>query len=38
MSWMVYTLVYLEKEAVVSRIDDTGRLLLNKLGVNIEMC
>jgi len=31
-------LVYLEKEAVVSRIDDTGRLLLNKLGVNIEMC
>jgi hypothetical protein len=31
-------LVYLEKEAVVSRIDDAGRLLLNKLGVNIEMC
>ena len=31
-------LVYLENEVVVSRIDDTQRLLLKKLGVNIEMC
>ena len=31
-------LVYLENEVVVSRIDDTRRLVLEKLGVNIEMC
>ena len=31
-------LVYLEKETVVSRINDKQKLLLEKLGVNIEMC
>jgi len=31
-------LVYLENEVVVSRIDDTRQLVLEKLGVNIEMC
>lgn len=31
-------LVYLENEAIVSRIGDTHRLVLEKLGVNIEMC
>jgi len=31
-------LVYLENEVVVSRIDNTRQLVLEKLGVNIEMC
>ena len=31
-------LVYLENEVIVSRIGDTQRLMLEKLGVNIEMC